>query len=184
MSLQLSNVILHQLVKDADQQLEVKFRESALTNDASTESLVAELHRVFNAKAGKRVSVVPDDAWAALRAHRWPGNVRELRNVIERGVLFADGDTLPTEWLQLEPRAGGDGGDAAAVEGDVMSLPLDGTMALDDMEKFILETALERSGQNVAQAARSLGMTRQTLRYRIQKYGLRDAGDESHSDTD
>ncbi|GAM77707.1 nucleoid-associated protein NdpA [Vibrio ishigakensis] len=53
MSLQLSNVILHQLVKDADQQLEVKFRESALTNDASSESLVAELHRVFNAKAGK-----------------------------------------------------------------------------------------------------------------------------------
>ena len=58
-------------------------------------------------------------------------------------------------------------------------------MALDDMEKFILETALERSGQNVAQAARSLGMTRQTLRYRIQKYGLRDAtaeGAESEED--
>ncbi|GAD88414.1 MULTISPECIES: nucleoid-associated protein YejK [Vibrio] len=53
MSLQLSNVILHQLVKDSEQQLAVNYRESALSNDASTESLVAELHRVFNAKAGK-----------------------------------------------------------------------------------------------------------------------------------
>ncbi|GAD81234.1 nucleoid-associated protein YejK [Vibrio ezurae] len=53
MSLQLSNVILHQLVKDSEQQLTVNYRGSALSNDASTESLVAELHRVFNAKAGK-----------------------------------------------------------------------------------------------------------------------------------
>ncbi|OBT13061.1 nucleoid-associated protein YejK [Vibrio sp. UCD-FRSSP16_10] len=53
MSLQLSNVILHQLVKDSEQELAINYRESALNNDASTESLVAELHRVFNAKAGK-----------------------------------------------------------------------------------------------------------------------------------
>jgi len=141
----------------------------------------------FNAKAGKRVAVVPEEAWAALRQHRWRGNVRELRNVIERCVLFADGETLPSEWLQLDPPTAAAGASAAdaAVRGDVMSLPLDGSMALDDMEKFILETALERSGQNVARAARSLGMTRQTLRYRIGKHGLRgDAADEAQGEED
>jgi DNA-binding NtrC family response regulator len=147
----------------------------------------------FNAKAGKRVSVVSDEAWRALRSHAWRGNVRELRNVIERCVLFAEGDALPSEWLQLDPPPAPAEGADAAVQGDVMSLPLDGSMALDDMERFILETALERSGQNVAQAARSLGMTRQTLRYRIGKYGLRSDGeggseggseDESEDDGD
>jgi len=52
-------------------------------------------------------------------------------------------------------------------------LPLDGPMTLDEMERFIIKTALERSGQNVTAAARSLGTTRQTLRYRIEKHGLK-----------
>jgi len=137
----------------------------------------------FNAKSGKRVSKVSDAAWKELRAHAWPGNVRELRNVIERGVLFADDDVLSEEWLQLgRVRAAVSEVDAAAT-GNALSLPLDGSMALDDMEKFILETALERSSQNVARAARALGMTRQTLRYRIQKHGLRDR-DDAESDED
>ncbi|CAM3040112.1 nucleoid-associated protein YejK [Vibrio rarus] len=62
MSLQLSNVILHQLVKDSDQQLVVNYRETALANDAATESLVAELHRVFNAKAGKGFGTFSDES--------------------------------------------------------------------------------------------------------------------------
>ncbi len=138
----------------------------------------------FNAKSGKRVSKVPDEAWQRLRGHGWPGNVRELRNVIERCVLFADGDTLPVEWLQLGESRPAAREAGASASGDALSIPLDGSMALDDMEKFILETALERADQNVARAARSLGMTRQTLRYRIQKYGLRDAGEESEPDAD
>lgn len=62
MSLQLSNVILHQLVKGSDQQLIVNYRESSLSNEASTESLVAELHRVFNAKAGKGFGVFAEES--------------------------------------------------------------------------------------------------------------------------
>ncbi len=130
----------------------------------------------YNAKSGKRVSKVSDEAWQALREHGWPGNVRELRNVIERGVLFADGDELSAEWLQLGRSRPAARDTESVADGNVLSLPLDGSMALDDMERFILETALDRADQNVAQAARSLGMTRQTLRYRIQKHGLRDAG--------
>ncbi len=53
MSLQLSNVILHQLQKNDSDELIVNFRADSLNNDSSTENLVAELHRVFNSKAGK-----------------------------------------------------------------------------------------------------------------------------------
>ncbi len=148
------------------------------------EVLVPACLAEFNAKSGKRVTKVPDEAWQRMRSHRWPGNVRELRNVIERCVLFAEDELLPAEWLQLGDARPSPADAAAGADGDALHLPLDGSMALDDMEKFILETALERAGQNVAQAARSLGMTRQTLRYRIQKYGLREVVEDGEAEAD
>ncbi|HQU15712.1 MAG: sigma-54-dependent Fis family transcriptional regulator [Chromatiales bacterium 21-64-14] len=126
----------------------------------------------YNAKAGKAVKVIPDVVWGPLRTHDWPGNVRELRNVVERGVLFSEGELFPVQWLQLAHGPGA-GHSAPGVEGDRLCLPLDGSMALDDMDRYIIQTALERSRFNVTAAARALGTTRETLRYRIQKYGLR-----------
>ncbi|MGX2032084.1 sigma-54-dependent transcriptional regulator [Methylocaldum gracile] len=139
------------------------------------EDLVELFVAEFNAKAGKHVKVVPEAAWAELRAHDWPGNVRELRNVIERCVLFAEGPLLPVEWLQL--RRHGEKGmlgiDAASADG--LFIPLDGSMALDDMDCYIIRTTLERHDGNVTAAARALGTTRETLRYRIRKYGLKES---------
>jgi len=124
----------------------------------------------YNAKAGRRVKEIPVDVWNKLRAHNWPGNVRELRNVIERCVLFADGPVFPGQWLQLP-------GQQAIQNGIVdnensLCLPLDGSMALDDMDRFIIKTALDRAGNNLTAAARALGTTRETLRYRVRKYQL------------
>ena len=97
--------------------------------------------------------------------------MRELRNVVERCVLFATGSVFPAEWLQL--------GTAAAIAqpstptaSDQICLPLDGSMALEDMDRHIIQCALERHQHNVTAAARALRTTRETLRYRIQKYGL------------
>jgi len=139
------------------------------------EDLVPLVVAEYNAKARKSVRVIPDAVWTALAAHAWPGNVRELRNVVERCVLFADGDTFPVQWLQLP------GSSAAAVatplaEGDRLLLPLDGSMSLDDMDRHIVATAVARADGNLSAAARMLGTTRQTLRYRVKKYGIR-AGD-------
>jgi DNA-binding NtrC family response regulator len=128
----------------------------------------------FNARAGKRVRAVPEHVWERLRQYRWPGNVRELRNVVERSVMLASDDVLPEEWLQLSERAPVSGtADLEAEDPVLLRIPLDGSLSLDDIERLVIQRALERFDSNVTAAARHLGITRQTLRYRIEKHGLK-----------
>jgi two-component system response regulator AtoC len=138
------------------------------------EDLVPLFVAEYNAKAGRSVRIIPDAVWALLRAHEWPGNVRELRNVVERCVLLSDAQTFAAQWLQLRPSPTPTQTEAApsTVDGP-LHLPLDGTLSLDEMEKRIVSEALERAGHNVTAAARLLGTSRETLRYRVNKYGLK-----------
>ncbi len=76
MSLHLSNVILHQLVKNEQEELKVNFRPEALENDASSENLVAELHRVFNSKAGKGFGAFKSDSEFQIWLHELRKNER------------------------------------------------------------------------------------------------------------
>jgi two-component system response regulator AtoC len=129
--------------------------------------------------------------------YEWPGNIRELRNALERGVLLAQDDTLNTSWLKLNNNLLVDQLDAgvvvdqAAVErrpdnvaqlnvvkSNQLSFTLDGKTSLEDMDRKIIETALKVSQQNISKAADLIGATRETLRYRIQKYEL-DVGADS-----
>ncbi|MFZ2449217.1 MAG: sigma-54 dependent transcriptional regulator [Methylovulum miyakonense] len=142
-------------------------REAVEDLDELVPIFVAE----YNAKAGKQVRDIPDEVWRKLKAYHWPGNVRELRNVIERCVLFADGPAFPGQWLQLPGQQTSK--PITNVSGDSLNLPLDGSMALDDMERFIIKTVLERVDNNLTAAARALGATRETLRYRVRKYSLK-----------
>jgi len=128
----------------------------------------------YNAKAGRSVRIIPDSVWASLRAHDWPGNVRELRNVVERCVLLSDTQTIAGQWLQLQPTASPVQGEPLHAGADrQVHLPLDGSLTLDEMERKIVAEALERAGHNVTAAARLLGTSRETLRYRVNKYGLK-----------
>jgi DNA-binding NtrC family response regulator len=122
-----------------------------------------------NAKTGKNIKIIPESVWARLESYDWPGNIRELRNVIERCVLLADGDVFPLQWLQLPNE------NAAAPIGahNGVFIPLDGSLSLQDMEKHILQEVLHRTNNNVTAAARMLRATRETLRYRVQKYHLK-----------
>ena len=130
----------------------------------------------FNALAGKQVKTIPGPVWSRLGAYDWPGNVRELRNVVERCVLLADGPEFPERWLHL-----GDGTAPSHTPGSEtaetlrgrLCLPIDGEMSLDEMERRILAEALRRNSDNVSLTARVLGTTREKLRYRVQKYGLK-----------
>jgi len=122
-----------------------------------------------NAKSNKNIHIIADSVWEILENYQWPGNIRELKNIIERCVLLATGDEFPEEWLQLtplpEPRS------VASEQG--IFLPLDGSLTMQDMEKYIIQEVLNRTENNVAAAARMLGTTRETLRYRVQKYHLK-----------
>lgn len=131
--------------------------------------LVPRIIAELNEKSARQVDIVPDEVWHALMDHDWPGNIRELRNVIERCVLLSTDDVFPAEWLQL----GDTPPPASAVDiEDSLSVPLDGSMSLSDMDRFIIRTALERNNHNITETARVLRTTRETLRYRIQKYHL------------
>jgi two-component system response regulator AtoC len=135
------------------------------------EELVWLLTTEFNQRVHRSISHIPDPVWAALRAHPWPGNVRELRNVIERCVLLSQGDTLDPRWLQLE--AALDLPASGCTAGDGIVVRVDGSMSMELIEQRVLEEALKRRDGNVTQAARLLGMSRQSMRYRVEKYGIR-----------
>ena len=138
------------------------------------DDLVPPFVAEYNTKAGKDVQVIPQRVWTALKSHDWPGNVRELRNVLERCVLLSDTQTMAADWLQLQPSHLPAGNESAGSGGDSgLHLPLDGSLSLDDMERKIIGEALERSDNNVTAAARLLGTSRETLRYRISKYGFK-----------
>jgi two-component system, NtrC family, response regulator AtoC len=104
-----------------------------------------------------------------------------LRNLVERCVLFADTQVFPAQWLQLPGvvREARTRSADTANESESLSIPLNGSMNLEDMDRYIIETALERSGHNVVATARALGATRETLRYRIRKYGIEMPGNRT-----
>jgi DNA-binding NtrC family response regulator len=114
-----------------------------------------------------RVTLSPA-AEGLLRRHRWPGNVRELRNLMEQAVLLSAGEVLAAEDLHLSPVTVATAAPAA--------VPPEAGMRLEDAERSLLVGALQKTGHNVTQAARLLGITRDTLRYRMEKYGLGPGG--------
>lgn len=105
------------------------------------------------------------DALRMLEAYRWPGNARELRNVLERVLLLHDDDPIAAEHLPPEIRGMEVGGERT------FALPPEG-IDLDRIEKQLIVQALQRCGGNKSGAARLLGISRDTLRYRLEKYGL------------
>ena len=130
--------------------------------------LLARLFLVRSArrygKSGLRFS---DDALARLQAHHWPGNVRELANVVEQCVMLAVDPVIEADDLALPVPL--DSGFAGLEPLSAEALPA----SLPETERRLLLNALERNRWNVTQAARALGISRDTLRYRIDKFGLR-----------
>jgi two-component system response regulator AtoC len=110
---------------------------------------------------------IDPSAEAALRRHPWAGNVRELRNTMEQAALLTVGDHIRATDLNLrEPptlSAGPDATDAGVAGG----------ASLAAIERDVIVDALNRVGGNVTMAAQALGITRDTLRYRMEKHRLR-----------
>ena len=114
---------------------------------------------VFTRKYGQPPRDLTDDAVDALLGERWIGNVRELAHVVERAILMADGDAIAAHHLVPKTRV-------AASEDAA-------TTRLDEAEQHLIRRVLEECGGNVSEAARRLGVSRELLRYRMRKHGLR-----------
>ncbi|HEX2248976.1 MAG TPA: sigma-54 dependent transcriptional regulator, partial [Gemmatimonadales bacterium] len=124
----------------------------------------------FSGKYGKPVRRLEPGARDLLLAYPWPGNVRELSHVIERAVLWSSGETLDLEHISLntpaQPESGRD------QTGDAPSEASAQVGDLAQWERTMIEQALRDSGGNQTRAAQRLGITRDTLRYRLKKFGL------------
>jgi DNA-binding NtrC family response regulator len=118
----------------------------------------------YNAEFKKKVRGVSAEAMKRLQAHGWPGNVRELRNVVERAMLLAESDTLAVDDFTL-------GGGGPVHLTDRVGLPASG-IDLEQLERSLVVQALERTGWNQTRASALLGLNRDQIRYRIEKFHL------------
>ena len=120
----------------------------------------------FNAEFRKRVLGASPAAYTLLQRYGWPGNVRELRNVVERAMLLSDGDKLEARDFSALT--------TSIASADEFDLPASG-VDLEQVERSLVIQALRRSGGNQTRAAALLGMNRDQIRYRIEKFGLSPA---------
>jgi DNA-binding NtrC family response regulator len=122
------------------------------------EHLAGHYVQVFARKYGRPPKALAPSAVAVLRGARWVGNVRELAHMVERAILMVDGDMIEGHHLAVETRVTPE---AATVT------------RLEEGERKLIHRALAECGGNVSEAARRLGVSRELLRYRMRKHGLR-----------
>jgi DNA-binding NtrC family response regulator len=118
----------------------------------------------YNTEFRKRVRRVAPETMKRLQAFGWPGNIRELRNAIERAMLLSEGDELTDSDFPLATGA-------VPRLGEGVQLPAHG-IDLEQLERSLVVQALERCGWNQTRAATLLGVNRDQIRYRIEKFKL------------
>jgi DNA-binding NtrC family response regulator len=125
--------------------------------------LVAHFALQLSARYRRAIPTFSQGAMAALLEHAWPGNVRELEHVVERSMLLARGAAVEVDDLALR---------GAQTPGDLHFEQ----MTLDEVEHHLIQRALARTGGQVSDAAKALGLSRSALYRRLQHHGLK--GDE------
>jgi two-component system, NtrC family, response regulator PilR len=123
----------------------------------------------FAENVGREALTLDADARGALRAYAFPGNVRELENLMERAATLAESSEIG---LDLLPPAVAEARGVQAPPVEVPEAGFDLQAYLDAVERAYLEKALEASGGVKTEAAKLLGLSFRSLRYRLAKYGL------------
>jgi two-component system response regulator AtoC len=118
---------------------------------------------------------ISEEAFEVLAQHNWPGNVRELENVIEHLVVLGKGDVVKPEHLPADIRQ-----HRSRIANISLKLPEEG-ISLEDVEKEILLQALEKHDWHQTKAAQYLSISRKTLIYRMEKYGLTPAAEKGEA---
>jgi two-component system response regulator PilR (NtrC family) len=140
--------------------------------------LVEHFLKKYSTMLGKEIREISSYALEVLMGYDFPGNVRELENIIERGVALETSNIILPENLSLtgslQSRTNADIGStafvAAADEAELYERGLENVIA--DLEKRLIEHALEQSGNSKTKAAELLGVSFRSLRYKAKKYGL------------
>ena len=126
--------------------------------DADIERLVQFFLEHFKLQHGRTQLMLSDSARAKLLSYNWPGNVRQLRNVIDSAVVMAEGHVIESGDLGLR---------------DVAGEAEEECLRLDYWERKLIQEAIARTGSNVPEAAKLLGIGRATLYRKIDEYGIR-----------
>jgi len=129
--------------------------------------LVEHFLSVIAEQWGEEPRTLSDDAIKELKAHRYNGNVRELFNVLQRAVTLSDGAEIGVDDIHLD-RSQMD--DSATMDSTPEDEGLDDYM--EKIEKRILQNALKDARYNKTEAARRLGITFRSFRYKLDKYGI------------
>lgn len=126
--------------------------------------LAAHFVELIARRYGLQTPVFSEAAVQLLQSYHWPGNIRELQHVVERAVMLSPHGQIDSAQLMLQT--------ATVVETEQRSVDNLSQMTLEQVEKLLIEKALERTAGNVSRAARELGLTRMAMRYRMEKYQL------------
>lgn len=169
-----TNRNLKNRIEDNEFREDLYYRLSVVTIDIPplsehSEDIALLLHHFLD-KLQKRYGLpalkVSDEAVERLTHYDWPGNVRELENVTERLVVLSKSDTIAEADLPPEIRMKG-----PTVSSINLRLPEEG-ISLEEIEKELLVRSLEKFNGNQTQSAKYLNISRKTLIYRMEKYGL------------
>ena len=115
----------------------------------------------FRTKYHKSHLKISEEALKILEEHHWPGNIREVQHTIERGVIMSDGHEIKVTDFNLSSRP--------AVHDEVENFD---NLNLQDIEKMLVEKALDKHEGNISKAAKELGLTRAALYRRLEKFNL------------
>jgi two-component system NtrC family response regulator len=167
-----TNRDIERAVKDGKFREDIYYRLSVITlhmpplRERKEDIPILAEHFLKKYNKSEPVTLSPDTL-EALKAYGWPGNVRELENVIQRASVLRRGNEITRaelpDKLTKEERG---------VEDIILNLPEEG-ISLEELEKSLIIKALEKHKGNQTRAAEYLGITRPTLIYRMEKYGLK-----------
>lgn len=131
--------------------------------------LIDHFIQSLSPKLGVQPAPISDPAMMAMMKYNWPGNIRELRNIIERCLLLASGETINLDHLPIEIAQ-----QYALSDQSLTTTETDepAKSRLAEHEKALILKALQETGWNQSAAARQLGISRDHLRYRVKKYNL------------
>ncbi len=130
--------------------------------------LARHLLERHSARLGIAIEGIEPEAMEVLLGYPWPGNVRELENVLERALVLTDGPRIGAEDLPESVRVPAP---SQTVPGDDDDLSV--KRRSSELEKYLIQKALERTGGNKTEAAELLDLSPRALRYKVQDYGLK-----------